>query len=330
MLPGEVARMKKSVTCVRPPPWHCPKHDLPLQITPLSLICPSGHTFDIVGGIPRFVESSAYANHFGLQWKTFSKTQLDSHTGLSISANRLGECLGEKLWELLPNLQVLEAGCGAGRFTEVMIGRGACVTSIDLSDAVEVAQETVGPAGRFAQADISSLPFAPRQFDLVLCIGVIQHTPNPELTISKLWDQVKPGGSLVIDHYSFQSWRYYTTSLPYVRAVLGRTKPETAMRWNKRIVDAGFPVLRALRNHNLLLRLATRIIPVLTYFKKYPALSEQQHYDLSLLDTHDALTDGFKHSRTTDHIARVLTHLGAKDITAWRGGNGVQARAIRP
>jgi hypothetical protein len=35
----------------------------------------------IRGGIPWFVESSNYADNFGLQWNAFHSTQLDSHTG---------------------------------------------------------------------------------------------------------------------------------------------------------------------------------------------------------------------------------------------------------
>ena len=34
------------------------------------------------------------------------------------------------------------------------------------------------------------LPFKPMQYDIVICLGVIQHTPNPEKTIKKLYEQV--------------------------------------------------------------------------------------------------------------------------------------------
>jgi 2-polyprenyl-3-methyl-5-hydroxy-6-metoxy-1,4-benzoquinol methylase len=99
---------------------------------------------------------------------------------------------------------VLEAGCGAGRFTEVLLKRGASVTSIDLTDAVAANQENFPQSEhhRIAQADILRLPFSPKQFDAVFCLRVIQHTPSPEAAIAALYDQVRPGGLLVIDHYA--------------------------------------------------------------------------------------------------------------------------------
>jgi SAM-dependent methyltransferase len=315
------------------PAWLCPVHGCELRNGPEQLICSHDHAFEIVGGIPRFVESAAYADHFGLQWNTFRRTQLDSYTRLPISEDRLRKCLGEKLWTSLDAKQVLECGCGAGRFTEILLARGAFVTAVDLSDAVEAARENCGKADlpcRFAQADISQLPFLPREFDLVICIGVLQHTPNPELTIGKLWNQVKPGGHLVIDHYCFSGWRYYSTATPFFRWPLNRMSREAALRWTNRMVRLAFPLQRALRNHSLLSRLVARMFPVVTYFRTYPQLNDQLQFEWSLLDTHDVLTDGYKHSRDVDAIHRTLSELGGSDIEVWKGGNGVQARARRP
>ena len=97
------------------------------------------------------------------------------------------------------------------------------MTSIDLSSAVDANQATCpqGAKHRIAQADILALPFLPLQFDIVFCLGVIQHTPKPEQTITRLYDQVKPGGSLVFDHYTHTlSW--YTKTAPLFRHVLRR------------------------------------------------------------------------------------------------------------
>ena len=78
-----------------------------------ALVCPHGCRFPVVGGIPRFVESDNYAASFGLQWKTFRKTQLDSYTDTNISRDRLTRCLGGSL-DIVKNKDVLECGCGAG------------------------------------------------------------------------------------------------------------------------------------------------------------------------------------------------------------------------
>ena len=76
-------------------------------------------------------------------------------------------------------------------------------------------------------------------------------------------------------------------------------------------------------------KLVSRISPVLTYFQTYP-LSDDLHYQWALLDTHDALTDWYKHFRTRAQIRATLESLGATAIWCESGGNGIEARAQRP
>ncbi|MBK9484344.1 MAG: hypothetical protein IPO01_03770 [Chitinophagaceae bacterium] len=76
---------------------------------------------EIINDIPRFVDSGSYASLFGDQWKEYKKTQLDSYTGSPTSESRLSRCLGGDLKDNLKGKLVLEAGCGAGRFTEVLL-----------------------------------------------------------------------------------------------------------------------------------------------------------------------------------------------------------------
>jgi len=68
---------------------------------------------------------AAYVDNFGIQWNLFEKTQLDSYTGIPLSRDRLIRCCGPQLFGSLRGKYVLEAGCGAGRFTEVLLDRGA-------------------------------------------------------------------------------------------------------------------------------------------------------------------------------------------------------------
>jgi 2-polyprenyl-3-methyl-5-hydroxy-6-metoxy-1,4-benzoquinol methylase len=88
-----------------------------------------------VNSIPRFAEAG-YVQSFGLQWNEYRNTQLDSFNGTSISKNRLERLLGGPL-NILKGKEILEAGCGAGLFTEVMLAAGANVFAVDLSQAVE-------------------------------------------------------------------------------------------------------------------------------------------------------------------------------------------------
>lgn len=273
-----------------------------------------------------------YADAFGLQWKVFRRTQLDSYTQTTISLDRARRCLGEEAWQRLhqPGTRVIEVGCGAGRFTEVLLATGAHVTSVDLSSAVEANQENFPQDERhcIVRADVRYLPFAPRQYDVVFCLGTIQHTPDPEETIARLYEQVRPGGWLVIDHYTY-NMSSFTKLSPLYRQVLRRLSPERGLAWSGRLVRFFFPLHRAARRSRLAQAILSRVSPVLAYFQTYP-LTDELQFEWALLDTHDALTDWFKHYRTKGQIRRTLEQLGLTDIWCEYEGNGVEARGRRP
>ena len=310
--------------------WRCPEHHEILQSSPSELLCTRTHSFKVVNGIPRFVSGSNYADHFGAQWNRFRLTQLDSHVGWPITKERLRRCMGEKLWTTLEGKHVLECGCGAGRFTEVLLSRGAKVTSVDLSSAVDANadQFPLGEFHRVAQADIGRLPFAPQSFDIVICLGVVQHTPDPEGTIADLYNQVAPGGCLVIDHYFFGIGWYLKTA-PLFRIVMKRMEPQAAMRFTEFLVNTFLPLHKAVRNIPVIRSITHRLSPVMCYYTVFPQLGEDLQHEWALLDTHDSLTDEYKHSRSRESIIHILESLGAKDIWCEYGGNGVEARGSR-
>jgi 2-polyprenyl-3-methyl-5-hydroxy-6-metoxy-1,4-benzoquinol methylase len=315
----------------------CPSDRQPLRETGAALTCAHGHVFLVRDGIPRIVApETQYADAFGEQWNTFRATQLDSYTGTTISRDRLRRCIGESLWSALKGtepLQVLETGCGSGRFTEVLLSLPAAhVTSADLSSAVEANQVNcpISDRHRIVQCDINALPFSPNSYDVVVCLGVIQHTPDPEQTIAALYAQTKPGGWLVIDHYT-PSFSYYTKLPPLIlRPLLKRLSPRTGMAATEFLTKAFFPLHLIVRKHRWLQIIVSRFSPLLTYFQAYPQLSDRLQYEWALLDTHDHLTDYYKHFRTTSQIRRQLERLGAAEIWVAKGGNGVEARCRRP
>jgi SAM-dependent methyltransferase len=222
----------------------------------------------------------------------------------------------------------VECGCGAGRFTEVLLDRGAVVTSVDVTGAVDANQKTFpqGPAHRIAQADILGLPFEPRRFDVVFCLGVIQHTPSPELTIARLYEHVRPGGWLVFDHYAYRlGW--YLSLKPLYRRALRRLPAEKGMRYTERLVDLFLPLHGRSR---LLQMLVGRISPVYSYYGRTRGLSDEVHRSLALLDTYDGLMDWYKWFRTQAQIRRILEQLRLERIWIASGGNGIEARGRRP
>jgi len=302
-----------------------------------ALLCPRGCCFPSVRGIPRFVSSDNYAAAFGSQWKAFRRTQLDSYTGTRITHDRLARCLGGSL-DVVRGKRVLEAGCGAGRFTELLLRAGAEVFACDLSEAVEANYENCGSAERYfvCQADIARLPVQPRQFDFVVCLGVIQHTPDPEATIEALASHVRPGGWMIVDHYTGRVLLRRTQAV--LRWFLLKCPARLTLAFCSALTSTLWPLhrlaWRARTTRNPALALARRafltLSPLLDYHYSYPFLGDALLKSWAVLDTHDALTDYYKHSRTAEEIGATLARLGLTDVVVAYGGNGVEARARRP
>ncbi|HID29467.1 MAG TPA: class I SAM-dependent methyltransferase [Desulfobacterales bacterium] len=327
-----------------PPEVRCPDHMEPLfpdaggeahHEDPHSLCCPCGCRFPVFNGIARFVGSRHYATAFGKQWKAFRKTQLDSFTGTTISRDRLKRCLGGSLG-VVRNKSVLEAGCGAGRFTEVLLSEGARVFACDLSEAVEANWENCQKYSNYfiCQADILRLPVCPEQFDVVICIGVVQHTANPEKTMAALCSQVKPGGILVMDHYT-QGYAV-TPSRRLLRSFLLHTPSKFPLRFCEGLAAFLWPVhqsLSKIKDHRTFGRLYNAFVsvsPLVDYHNAYSQLGANLLRTWAILDTHDTLTDVYKHLRSAEEIAGCLRNCGMDDIETAYAGNGVEARARKP
>jgi SAM-dependent methyltransferase len=318
-------------------PLECQQHGLPLRPDRAAgrYGCDSGCCYPITGGVARFVSEDGYASAFGWQWNAFPNVQLDSYTGLSISRERLTRLFGGSL-DALKGKVVLEPGCGAGRFTELMLAAGAKVFACDLSEAVEANHQNCrGYRDYFVcQADLLRLPVAPAQFEVVVCIGVVQHTPDPEQTMTVLCSHVKPGGMLVIDHYTHGYPA--TLSRRVLRSMLLHTSPRFSLRACRLLVALLWPAHRFLwrwrgvRGFTGLRRLFLKLSPLVDYHESYPQLGPKLLRTWALLDTHDTVTDVYKHLRSAQEIKTCLQACGMVDIEVAYAGNGIEARARKP
>jgi SAM-dependent methyltransferase len=306
-----------------------PQWQEPLRKIADSLVNSEGQEFPIADSIPRFVPSENYAADFGSQWKRFPGTQLDSHTGQPISESRLARCFRGEL-PSVAGRAVLEAGSGAGRFTEVLLNHGAVLDSFDFSAAVEANAMNNGKRWmNLAQADIRAMPFRKGAYDFVVCLGVLQHTPDTEESIARLWEMVAPGGRLIIDHYRWNLWLRLPPPLgdaeKLYRQFILRLPPDKRWPAVRRLVDFWFPIYWRFRDNRLARKILARVGGIHFYVGQIELGSREQHYEWALLDTHDGLTDAYKRYRTPAQIRATLQELGALDIEVWKGGNGVEA-----
>lgn len=269
-------------------------------------------TYPVRDGIPRFSSPSNYAGNFGLQWNRFKRTQLDSETGTTISRDRFLAQLAMSREELA-GLTVLDVGCGAGRFSEVALSAGATVVGVDYSSAIDAAADNLGEFPNFhpVQADVYALPFAPGGFDIVYCLGCLQHTPDAEQAFRALVSQVRPGGRLVVDVYR-RGWRDrlhpkrllrpMTTRMDQKRllSIIERTAP--MLLWISRLVGLVPVVGRHLR----------KFVPVANYEGVLP-LSPSQLEEWAILDTFDWLGPRYDTPQNASTLQRWQTDAGLVD-----------------
>ncbi|MFM9077320.1 MAG: class I SAM-dependent methyltransferase [Solirubrobacterales bacterium] len=145
--------------------------------------------------------------------------------------DRFFETVGKMVRESSPNT-VLDAGCGEGETIERL---GDLlphpVTGVDLNpDSVAFAVERL-PGDRFDTADLLNLPFGDDSFDLVLCLEVLEHIPDPRPALAELARVSSRELILSVPH---EPW-FRLGSLARGKYVSGLgNHPEHVNHWNSR------------------------------------------------------------------------------------------------
>mgnify|MGYP000910325712 CR=1 FL=1 len=150
----------------------------------------------------------------------------------------------------LKGRKVLDVGCGGGILAESMAARGATVTGIDLSEkALGVARLHLLESGRSVDYRLSSAEdlaaAEPGSYDVVTCMEMLEHVPNPASTIASCAALVKPGGHVFFSTINRNPKAYLLAVIgaEYVLQLLPKgthdyakfIKPSELTRWAKSV-----------------------------------------------------------------------------------------------
>ncbi len=149
-------------------------------------------------------------------------------------------------------VRVLDVACGTGQWLFALQAQGASPFGVDLSErALRVAKSTM-PTGEFSVASAEALPFGERQFDMISCLGAIEHFIDPACALKEMLRVAKSDARflLLVPNADFP---------PRHLGLYGGTE-QTALReevrtldeWNALFEEAGLRVDRRWRDLHVL------------------------------------------------------------------------------
>ncbi|HTC63532.1 MAG TPA: methyltransferase domain-containing protein [Candidatus Saccharimonadales bacterium] len=295
------------------------------------LICTScGRVFPVVRSIARFVPSEDYAESFGYQWNYFDKTQLDSHMGNDLSRERF---FATTQWPpKMEGQEILEAGCGMGRFTQIALETGAEIISFDLSTAVEANLRNNGDSKhvQIVQASIYEIPLKKESFDKVFCMGVLQHCPDVRVAFMSLVPFLKPGGEIVIDVYQKHTGLFPPLKY-WARPFLTWMGPKGVHRFLSMVIPPAFYLKKALYKIPVIGKPIGNLIPI-GPVSHAPRLifTDEVLVQVKILSALDMFSPVHDHPQTMETVRQWFAEAGLVDVYVGTGFNGVNARGRKP
>ena len=143
---------------------------------------------------------------------------------------------------LVPGQQVLDVACGVGGWLEIAASRGATISGIDISErAIDICRQRL-PEGEFQVGPAETLPFPDRCFDLITCLGSLEHFLDQPGALREMVRVAKPDAQLLIlvPNAGFLTYRlrlYGGTQQQAVRETI-----RSLEEWQQLFGDAGLEI----------------------------------------------------------------------------------------
>lgn len=163
---------------------------------------------------------------------------------------------------------VLEAGCGGGQHTSFISPYAKSVVAVDLNTtSIAQRRNALSANVAFVEADVATM-FLEQLFDVVLSIGVVHHTDDPDRSVGNLIKHVKPGGLLILWIYSKEGNRLTEYIIEPLRRLFLKNRSRNFVQKCSEILT--LPLLLAA---NTLYRLPLPFLPYYQYLRNARRLS---------------------------------------------------------
>jgi len=150
--------------------------------------------------------------------------------------------------------RILDVACGSGEWLEVCARRGARVTGVDISQPAIARCRRRLPTRDFRIHPAEHLPFSEGAFDLVSCLGAVEHFVDPSRALSEMLRVAKPGARilLLVPNADFLTRRlglYRGT-----RQIEAKEEVRSIVDWSRLFNSAGLEVTGKWRDLHVLSR----------------------------------------------------------------------------
>lgn len=292
------------------------------------LVCDGcGRNWAIRDGVPRLVppelgkQQRETASAFGWQWQHFAELHPEFEAQFLDWLHPIGR-------DYFRGKRVLDAGCGAGRHAALAADFGAReVVAVDLSGAVDAAR--VNLAGldsvHVVQGDLLRLPLRTADqgggFDLIYSIGVLHHLPDPHAGFRALLPYLRPGGTIAVWLYGYESNGVVRHVVEPLRRVTTRV-PRNALRAVAWPLAVGFHAAARGVYRPLSGTPVGRSLPLDEYMTSVAEFSFRQNYGI-VFDQLSAPTAAYVRG---EELERWFAESGLSEVTishrhgnSWRG-----------